>query len=151
MNPWIPAAAWLALLLWLTLTPRPLPADLQPPGRLDLAGHLLMFAVLAFLVARAARSGRDGSAAPRPPSGKGRVGPSPAVGAALATLAAADELLQPPLAGRDASWSDFLANLAGIVLGLVLADRSAPARPRPGGSADPDARPTGPTPPAAPP
>jgi hypothetical protein len=151
MNAWIPAAAWLAVLLWLTLTPRPLPGDLHPSGRLDLAGHLLMFAVLAFLVARAAREGRERSAAPPPSSRNGRVGRSFALGAALAAFAAADELLQPPLAGRDASWSDFLANLAGIVLGLVLAGRSGPARAGPGGSAAPDARPTNPAPPAAPP
>ena len=135
MNPWVPALGWLLLLLWLTLTPRPLPGDLEQVGRVDLAGHFLLFAVLAALVARAAgltsipASAAD---AAEPDAGKRQLrarransARAPirtwAMGAVLAGVAAVDELLQPPLADRDAAWSDLLANLAGIGLGLAVA------------------------------
>jgi VanZ family protein len=116
MNRWLPTVAWLGVVVWLTLSPRPIPADLEPPGRLDLLGHLVIFAILAFLAGRAARATQ---------AGPGTREQGWRVAAVLIAFAAADELLQPPLAGRDAAWSDLLANLVGIATGLRAAGRGA--------------------------
>jgi len=108
-----PAGRWTAVVLWTALiftfssrSQLPQPLGRGAPSYLAHAGE---YAVLAFLFARALKPAR---------------GPLPRRALAMTvlaclTLAAIDELHQRWIPGRDASFLDFLADGAGIVLSVV--------------------------------
>jgi VanZ family protein len=110
---WAPSLLWGAVILIATSLPAStLPAPPRVPG-LDKVVHLSLYAVLAFLVGQAI-----GTSALRT-----------IVVAALgiAVFAAADEWHQRWIPGRGADPMDWLADLAGAMLGFILS-RTALAR-----------------------
>ncbi|MBM4193792.1 MAG: VanZ family protein [Gemmatimonadetes bacterium] len=101
---WIAPGLWAVLIETLTSWPR-LPS-VGPQGS-DKLGHLAMFAVFAFLVARALEPGR--------PS----LRTVAIVAAAMAAWAALDEVHQMFIPGRSGEFADWVADVAGAGLGLL--------------------------------
>ncbi len=95
LRAWGAAAAWAALIFWLSSRPSiPAPAI---PG-LDKVAHLAAYAVLGFLLARAA--------------------PGSLAAVALGLLyGASDEIHQTYVPGRTADPLDWVADAAGVLLG----------------------------------
>jgi VanZ family protein len=103
---WIAPALWGALIETLTSWPAPPQAEL--PSGSDKAMHLALYAVFSFLVIRAACPGRPGVRA------------LATTFVCLAVWAALDEWHQELIPGRDASVSDWIADSAGVVVGLAI-------------------------------
>lgn len=103
---WLPAAAWLAVILTLTSIPNPDVPRVVPGG--DKVVHLIMYGVLGLLVGRALGHGRR------------TAGRLVAAFAALVLLAAADEWHQRYIPGRSASVGDWVADSAGAAISLLL-------------------------------
>ena len=119
----IPAIAWALCILWIGAIP-----NLQPPIEtelaIDLVGHFAMFFALGGLLAIAHRKARM------------RVPAAWLLVAGIA-LGAADELHQRTVPGRTSTVSDFFADAAGCVAGLLLTQRALDRRERrPSHSAD---------------
>lgn len=103
---WIPAIVWAGVILVLTSWPNPqLPFSVSG---LDKVVHFSMYGILGFLVGRALPRQRILSALV-----------AAAVG--LAVFGALDEWHQRFIPGRSADVRDWLADVTGMVLGLLLA------------------------------
>jgi VanZ family protein len=103
---WWPPALWAAALFTVTSVPIRNPPDV---GQGDKGVHLLLYGVLAWLLARAE------------PSLVRRAVRLLATLVALSALAAADEWHQQFIPGRSASVSDWVADTTGATLALLLA------------------------------
>ena len=103
---WWPPALWAAGLLVATSWPNPQVPDVRSG---DKVVHLLMYAGLAWLVARAE------------PRWVRAAGPLVLVALALSALGALDEWHQQFIPGRGASVADWLADSAGAALALLAA------------------------------
>ena len=112
---WLPPLLWAALILLLTSIP--VPENVVVPGG-DKTVHLLMYAVLGFLSARAAL----------------RSSSSPStlilVVLAIAIFAAVDEAHQLAIPGRSADRLDWYADMVGASLGAFVALLEARTRER---------------------
>jgi VanZ family protein len=120
MIPWIPAAAWAGLLVFLSSRPS-LPAPQL--SHFDKVAHFVAYAVLGTALAHAvSRSGW------------------PLVVAVVLGLAfgASDELHQSLVPGRDASFLDWVADAAGVTVAVLVYARWRHHRAarRPGASSD---------------
>ena len=109
---WLPLAAWLAVMLFLSSTPNPravLGRDVMSLG--DAILHGGGFALLAILVCRAAFYLA------------GRKGLRPLLWTLLACAAYGllDELHQIPIPGRYFAWTDWLADVGGTTVGCLIA------------------------------
>jgi VanZ family protein len=104
-NRWLPALLWLAIILVATSIPNP---DVPSVPGGDKAAHAIMYGVLAVLVAYALAGGRSARTA--------LVATLPLV----ALLAAADEWHQRFIPGRSASMDDWLADVAGAGVALLV-------------------------------
>lgn len=105
---WWPPAAWAACILVATWIPGArLPHIVLPEGG-DKAIHFAFFVVLAYLVQRAV--GAQGSARA-----------VPYVLLALATFGALDEYVQQFIPGRSMELLDWVADVSGAVVGVVIA------------------------------
>ncbi len=106
---WGPVAIYVLLIFYLSSLSDPPGAPRVP--HFDKLVHLAEYAVLGFLIGRAL--GLTGK--------RDRYLVFLAISAGIgAGVALADELYQSTVSGRDASPLDFLANLAGLSLSLVL-------------------------------
>jgi VanZ family protein len=103
---WLPPLLWAALIL--VLTSIPVPGNVIVPGG-DKTAHVLMYGVLGFLSARAAR--------------RSSFAPSSliVVVLAIAVFAAIDEAHQLAIPGRSADRLDWYADVVGASLGACLA------------------------------
>jgi VanZ family protein len=115
---WAPAAFWAAAILVATSFPRP-DRFLPPvfPGA-DKIVHFTLYAILALLVHRAVASS---------------VARSTLLGIALGLVlfAAADEWHQQYIPGRGVDAADWLADVAGIGAGLLIAESARRRRESP--------------------
>ncbi|MHC4547968.1 MAG: VanZ family protein [Planctomycetota bacterium] len=116
---WGPPLLWAAVILFLGTRP----ADQLPSGGLwalpglDKALHACVYGVLGFLVVRATRPGRAGSALLL----------GAAIGLAWGGL---DEWVQQSVPGRAAEPADWLADLLGAAAGAWIAFRTGRSRKR---------------------
>lgn len=106
---WIPVAAWCLLIFALSAFPLRVDGGTVPGG--DKAAHLLEYAVLGFLLARALRR-------TRPALGAG--GLVAAAGFLGALYGASDEFHQAFVPERTASLGDVVADAAGALLGAAV-------------------------------
>jgi VanZ family protein len=113
------AALWAVLIE--VLTSWPSPPTFGAPAGADKGVHVVLYAVLAFLVARAVRPGRPSTPVML------------SVVLALAAWGAADEWHQRFSTDRSPSLADWLADVAGVVAG-VGARRLRPVSPAAGGT-----------------
>ncbi len=106
---WGPPLAWVILMQVMTLTPNHTPAPLWFPG-MDKLVHLAYFGGFALLMVRVFRGHRQMDIWPA------------AIAAFLATIAygTADELKQHLQPHRLVEWADWMANLAGASLALIV-------------------------------
>ncbi|HEU4629416.1 MAG TPA: VanZ family protein [Gemmatimonadaceae bacterium] len=102
---WIPALVWAAIVFTLTSIPNPRVPDV--PGG-DKVAHAMMYGVLAALVAYALAPGRRRMA---------WLGMAFAVTAAVAAL---DEIHQRYIPGRSESAADWIADVVGAGLALLV-------------------------------
>lgn len=107
---WVPVLLWTAFIFWLSSAPRKAPPILRFPGA-DKLIHLGEYTPLGLLLLRAVantwvslRLFRQGAAAL-------------AAGAAIGIV---DELFQGFVPTRQVSPWDFLADVAGVLLGLLI-------------------------------
>lgn len=108
---WWPPAAWAACILVATWIPGArLPRVDAPPGT-DKVLHFLFFAVLGYLTVLSLRGGGSQRTALR-------------VLVAIAAFGALDEYVQQFIPGRSMELNDWLADLAGASVGLMLAMRA---------------------------
>jgi VanZ family protein len=118
---WIPAVAWMGLIFWLSSGPLPSTGGIEIP---DKVAHLVTWMVLGALLWWASA-----------PFGVWRGAMVAFIAAAL--YGAADEVHQRFVPGRSADVADWLADVAGSCVALVLitaiAARRASARRRRGG------------------
>lgn len=112
---WFAPVLWAILIEILTSWPNPPSVGMLPAGS-DKAVHVLLYAVFAFLVARAAQVGRPTS----------RV--MAIVALVLCAWGAVDEWHQIFIPGRGADVADWAADSIGVVAGLALR-RAWAARP----------------------
>ena len=108
LRAWIPAAAYMALILGMSSIPR-----LAPPGRiphLDKLVHLGEYGVLGLLLAR-------GFAGAPGITGRRLIAITVLVGSAFAAL---DEIYQGTVPGRNKDAVDWAADTLGLLLGAVL-------------------------------
>ena len=121
---WLPALAWMAVIFWLSSGPPPtIPGGIEIP---DKVAHFAAYAVLGGLLWWAAA-----------PLGPAAAGALAIVGGAL--YGASDELHQLFAPGRTADLVDWLADLGGLAIGVLIAlvagcvrgrgDRRSPAPP----------------------
>jgi VanZ family protein len=103
---WLAPALWGALIE--TFTSWPTPPQMDVPSGSDKATHLALYAVFSFLVIRALQQARPGLRA------------FLAVFAALTVWGALDEWHQEFIPGRVGSVNDWIANTAGVAVGLVI-------------------------------
>lgn len=108
---WLPATVWMGSIFYLSSQSRPLESS---PAYFTVLGHLLEYAVLAFLLFWALLvSGLS--------KGRGRVLAALAVSLVLAVLyAASDEYHQGYVPGRDASFVDWGVDLAGAAATIAV-------------------------------
>ena len=121
MNRWTPSVAWTALILALTSIPGP-DVPQVGPAWIDKVMHFSLYGVLGFLVTRALLRG----------PGAGRLGwlvwrALPPV----ALFAALDEIHQLWIPGRDADPHDWLADVCGAAIAILLTAAAALARREP--------------------
>jgi VanZ family protein len=102
---WAPPALWAALLIALTSWPNP---PVPQVGQGDKLVHVLLYGILAWLVARAA------------PRVTASPGPAAAALLGLLAFAAVDEWHQGLVPGRSASAADWVADAMGVALALLL-------------------------------
>lgn len=106
---WLPVGAWAVVIAIATSLPTPIeiaPRSLFPTDKL---AHIAMYAMLGWLSGRALWV-----------SGSASVGTVLAVLIAGLLFAAVDEWHQELLSTRVASAADWLADVAGLILGLVV-------------------------------
>jgi VanZ family protein len=110
---WLPAIIWMSLIFYLSAQSQPL--GRTPSPALSYAVYLGEYAVLAVLLFWAQVSGG---------SWRGRIRLSLALSFVFCVLfAASDEFHQRFVSGRDASWLDFLADVAGSAASLAVIGR----------------------------
>jgi len=103
---WLPTLAWMAVIFWLSNGPPPtVPGGIEIP---DKVAHFAAYAVLGGLLWWAAT-----------PLGRGTAGALAVVGGAL--YGASDELHQLFVAGRTADVRDWLADLGGLAIAVLIA------------------------------
>ena len=105
---WWPPAAWAACILVATWIPGAKLPHIDVPEGTDKVVHFVFFVVLAYLVERALRA-----------SGSVRV--VPYVLFALAAFGAFDEFVQQFIPGRSMEFFDWVADVSGAIVGVVLA------------------------------
>lgn len=112
---WLPPLLWAAIILLLTSIP--VPGSVIVPGG-DKTAHVVMYAVLGFLSARAAL--------------RSSVAPSRLILVVLgiAVFAAVDEAHQLAIPGRSADRLDWYADIVGASLGCCIALLGVRARER---------------------
>jgi len=106
---WLPVAAWCALVFTLSSFPLRVDVDRVPGG--DKTGHLVEYAVLGFLLARALRISRPSL------GGAGIAALACLLGAAYG---ASDEFHQSFVPDRTSSLWDLAADGTGALLGALL-------------------------------
>jgi len=110
---WLPAIIWMGLVFYLSAQSQPLKQT--PSPALSYVAHLCEYAVLALLLFSAQVSGG---------SWRGRIWLSLTLSFVLSALfAASDEYHQRFVSGRDASWLDFLTDIAGAAASLAVIGR----------------------------
>ena len=102
---WLPALLWLALVLTATSIPNP---DVPNVPGGDKVAHTIMYGVLTLLVAHALSGSRR------------LLGAAAATVPLVALIAAVDEWHQLFIPGRSASVADWLADMAGAGLALLV-------------------------------
>lgn len=116
---WWPVMAWTVFILIATWIPGAKLPHIEAPEGTDKVVHFIFFVVLAFLVERALRA-----------QGIARVVLTVLI--ALAAFGALDEFVQQFIPGRDMELFDWLADVAGAVVGVTIARLTIerhPARP----------------------
>ena len=105
---WWPPVAWAAGILIATWIPGAFVPRLPGPEGTDKAIHFIFFVVLAFLIERAFHA-----------QGSARNGVY--VILALAAFGALDEFVQQFIPGRDMELFDWMADVSGAIVGVVIA------------------------------
>ena len=107
-RPWWPPVAWAVCILVATWIPGAMVPRVPAPEGTDKVVHFIFFLVLAFLIQRALRA-----------QGSARL--VPYVILALAAFGAFDEYVQQFIPGRSMELLDWVADVSGAIVGVVIA------------------------------
>jgi VanZ family protein len=105
---WWPPAAWAVCILVATWIPGAMVPRIPAPDGTDKLVHFIFFVVLGFLIQRALGLQRN-------------VRLTAYVILALAAFAALDEFVQQFIPGRDMELFDWIADVSGAIVGVVIA------------------------------
>jgi VanZ family protein len=107
---WSPLFAWIVLIFALSSIPDVTPGDMKLPAGTDKAVHFIEYGILAILFLRGLSYDHK------------RLSPLLVIAAILtgAGVGYMDELYQSRVAGRDSSYFDLAADIAGVLTGSLL-------------------------------